>query len=90
MKNLRLKYHSEKVINTVDMNTLFSILVTEYGKCISLDLIEMNESERKECTRVEFGIEFVDEAFRLFEVYEIEKVRRRKDLEEKIVNLGQK
>ena len=77
---------------TIDLNTLISVLLSEFGPTIRIDLEEMSAVERagtSEPVPEVPGLRAVRERIYLF-VYDSKSWVRREDLEQKIAAQGQK
>jgi hypothetical protein len=85
-----LKYYSLKMLLTVDLNNLITVLLSVFGESIQLDLLAMNEDERLHCSSSEEGILRVNERIWVLEVRQDGSAHRREDLEQRIVEEGQK
>ncbi|AZZ92604.1 hypothetical protein EUZ85_18490 [Hahella sp. KA22] len=85
-----LKYHSLKMLMTLDLNKAVELLAREYGDSFCLDISLMNDAERERCMDVSGAVAIVRERFWIIEKENGEDLIRRKDLEKKIVDKGQK
>jgi hypothetical protein len=85
-----VKYYSKKMLLTIDLSNLVEVLISVFGESIQLDLLVMNEEERLQCSSSEEGIIRVNDRIQVFEVQQDGSTNRREDLEQRIVNEGQK
>ncbi|WLQ16489.1 hypothetical protein O5O45_11215 [Hahella aquimaris] len=89
-KNACLKYHSLKMLMTLDLNKAVEALATEYGDSFSLDISLMDDAERERCMEISGAVAIVSERFWILEKEDGGGLVRRRDLEKKIVDEGQK
>ncbi|MBU6953361.1 hypothetical protein [Hahella sp. HN01] len=89
-RNPCLKYHSLKMLMTLDLNKAVELLTREYGDSFCLDISLMNDAERELCMDVSSAVTIVRERFWILEKEHEGGLIRRRDLEKKIVDEGQK
>lgn len=87
--HLLVKYHSRRMLLTVDLQALFTTLFDAYGDGASIRLALMDEREKAASTEEVDGLQLVRERFRILEVRP-GGTRRRTDLEQAAVASGQK
>ncbi|TQV89111.1 hypothetical protein [Aliikangiella coralliicola] len=87
--NLVVKYYNLKMFLTTDLNTFMKVLINEYGAIFNVEYREMNENEQRESSYIQDGITLVKDRFWLLESL-VTSTKRRKDLEAKIIDEGQK
>lgn len=85
-----VKYHSIKMLKTLDLHYLVSTLVEKYDGNVQLHLVQMNEEEKIECTSLVFGWNKISPVFWLSERDNQGNLSRRTDLEKEILDFGQK
>lgn len=90
MTNITVKYHSAKMLMTIDLNMLFQVLLDIYGSYLIIKFELMNKSEQIHATETVDGLVAVKERFWILEGGETENLNRRKDLEKKIIMAGAK
>ncbi|ABC29830.1 hypothetical protein HCH_03064 [Hahella chejuensis KCTC 2396] len=87
-KTACLKYHSLKMLMTLDLNKALELLATEYGDSFSLDIVLMTDAERERCMDVSEDVVIIKERFWMFEKEDGGGLIRREDLEKRIINEG--
>lgn len=87
---LVIEYFNVKMLLTLDLNTMMNILIEEFGGHFTIEYCEMKKQSRVKSSRNKEGITFVDERFFLFELEKTGNKKRRSDLEQRIINEGQK
>ena len=75
---------------TLDLNTLFEVLLDEFGEHLELDIDAMTEEEREWAEDRSEPITRVATRFVVEDLSVPESPRRREDLEQRIVQLGRK
>ena len=85
-----VKYHSRRMLSTVDLNALFDTLFGAYGDDLIVEFAEMDDPERSEATDMVEGLRVVRERFRIFEVASPAGALRREDLEHAAVACGRR
>lgn len=84
-----IRYHSERMLATLDLTTLVSILIEEYGAPLELRFEPMDTAETDVVTEDMGGITAVRQRFWILEGDACTSARRR-DLEKRAVHEGQK
>lgn len=84
-----VKYHNHRMLFTLDLSMLISVVLEECGPSATIQFEEMTEPERADTVEATDGLEAVTERFRLFVRVSGDWVRR-EDLEKSIVERGQK
>ena len=85
-----LRFHSRKMLQTLDLGTLFDILLQEYGEPLQLQLVGMTARERTDAEDRTGPVTLVPTRFTLWEQGDEGGLVRRKDLENRIVREGRK
>lgn len=85
-----IKYHSLKMLLTLDLNRLIMVLIKKYGNDININIIVMNNEERAISSDITNGITLINERFWILETYKNGDIIRKKEIEQKIISEGQK
>jgi hypothetical protein len=92
-----VKYYSEMLLLTVDINVLFSTLFESFGDRLAVQFVPMNESERTDATEPssdstnpELFIPFVLNRFTVYQVLETGVLQRCENVEQRTVHRGRK
>jgi len=87
--DVRLNYFSKKSLLTTDLNSLFERLFNEIGDSFTVSCEEMSEWEKKEAVSETDSVTLIQDRFHVFLLSDGHYLRR-KDIEEKAIQLGQK
>ncbi len=84
-----VKYHSAHALRTVDLNTLFTVLLRELTSSRAIEVIQMTDVERRTAEESSGEITFVRQRFWIL-VSSKTETKRRFDLEEEVELMGTK
>ena len=87
---LILRFHSRKMLQTLDLGALFNIILREHGDPLQLQLVGMTAEERAEAEDRTGPVTLVPTRFTLWEQGDEGGLVRREDLENRIVREGRK
>jgi len=85
-----VKYFNERMLLTVDLQTLFTFLFEEYGDGVNIAFAEMDVLEKSQSSEDVDGILAVRDRFHILETTHTNDVRRRDDLERLAAHFGRK
>ncbi|MBI3423444.1 MAG: hypothetical protein HY011_10950 [Acidobacteria bacterium] len=87
--NVQLNYFSKKSLLTTDLNSLFERLFNEIGGAFTVTCQEMSEREKQEALLTTDDLPLIEERFHVSLLRDGHYLRR-KDIEEKAIQLGRK
>ena len=83
-KRVRLTYHSEKMLQTLNLNRAFDLLFRKFGGSFVLEIQPMSEEERREVEETYRSLAFVRRRLRVEEVGPGGVAVRHEDIEQKL------